>query len=530
MAKELKFDHSAKGGLIAGMAKLAKAVGSTLGPKGQCVIIDEYSNGLPHLTKDGVTVAKNIFLENKYENVGATLLRQAALNTVNSVGDATTTSTVLAFEMVKSAYVEYSKGFKNISDLKKGIKIAEEFVKSKIDDSTLQISENDICNIASISANGDTEIGKLVAEAFAKVGLDGIITVEESANNQTTVDITNGMQFERGFASHWFINNKEKGECVLEKPFVLVTDQKIQLTREIIPIAEFCVKNSRPLLIIAQDFDDEVIQNMKLNVLQGTIKCCLVKAPSFGDYRKGILEDIAIITGAKLATYDNGIEVSQMDSTMLGSCGKVTINKEFTTILQGNGNVEDVTSRVKELKSLLENTQSSETTLQQYYKGRIARLVGGIGIIKVGANSELEMRERKDRIDDAVCATKAALEEGIVPGGGLTFMKAYVSMPTNENEAIQQGIDIVKSALTSVFDTIVTNAGFDPKEIGKQVFPDKNISWNADSEEYVNFLEAGIINPTKADRLAFENAISVLNMFISTNCIIIEKDIFKQYD
>ena len=308
MAKELKFDNFAKSSLIAGMSKLAKAVGSTLGPKGQCVILDEYTNGLPHVTKDGVTVAKNIFLEDKYENVGATLLKQAALTTVRAVGDSTTTATVLAFSLVSNAYTQYMQGFKNLSALKKGIRIAEDFVKDTIDKASVPIEEKDIAKIAAISANNDSEIGDLVANAFKKIGLDGVITVEESANNQTTIDIINGMQFERGFVSHWFVTDKIKGECVLENALILVTDQKVQITREIIPAAEYCAKNGRSMLIIAQDFDDEVVQNMRINHINGNLKCCLVKAPSFGDYRKGILEDIAILIGAQLATYDNGIE------------------------------------------------------------------------------------------------------------------------------------------------------------------------------------------------------------------------------
>ena len=525
MINELKFDASAKGSLVVGMSKIAKAVGSTLGPKGQCVILDNYSNGLPHVTKDGVTVAKNIFLEDKYENVGATLLKQAALNTVNSVGDATTTSTVLANAMVQNAYATYMSGIKNLSLLKKGIKIAAEHVNQVIIDSAASVTESEFEKIATISANNDSEIGKIVAEAFDKVGPDGVLTVEESANNQTTVEVITGMQFERGFMSHWFITDREKGECVLESPIILLTDQKINLTREILPIAEYCVKNKKALLIIAQDFDDEVVQNMRINHLQGILRCCLVKAPSFGDYRKKLLEDLAILTNAKLATYDNGIEVSKIDPSMLGTCGKVVINKTHTTILNGSGDVSD---RVAQLKTELSQLQSGEETMQKFLKQRIAHLSGGIGVIKVGGTSELEMREKKDRIDDAVCATQAAYQEGVVPGGGLTFLKAYLSMPSSENAAIQQGIDVVSKALTCIFDTIVYNAGYDPKVIGKEVFPDKNVSWNADTEEYVDFVEAGIINPTKADRLAFENAVGVLNMFVSTNCIIIEKDVFKQ--
>jgi len=528
MAKELKFDNEAKASLIAGMLKLAKAVGSTLGPKGQCVIIDEYTNGLPHVTKDGVTVAKNISLDDKWQNVGVTLLRQAALNTVSDVGDGTSTSTVLAFAMVNLAYTEYLQGFKNLCSLKKGIKFAEDFVKETINKASIKISNDDLIRIASISANNDSEIGELVANAFKQIGLDGIITVEESANNQTTIDVINGMQFDRGFVSHWFITDRNKSQCILENPLILITDQKVQLTREIIPAAEYCAKNGRSMLIIAQDFDDEVVQNMKINHINGNLKCCLVKAPSFGDYRKGILEDIAILIGAQLATYDNGIELSKVDGAMLGSCNKVIISKDSTTILDGHGNANTIASRIEELKNNLNSLQSGEEIMQKYYKERIARLNGGIGVIKVGGNSELEMRERKDRIDDAVCATKAALEEGIVPGGGLTFMKAFMNMPQSNNEAEQQGINIVRLALVSVFNTIVENAGYDPKEIGKGVYPDKNISWNADTEEYVDFLEAGIINPSKADRLAFENAISILNMFISTNCVITEKDYLKQ--
>lgn len=525
MINELKFDLAAKGSLLAGMTKLARAVSSTLGPKGQCVILDNYSNGKPHVTKDGVTVAKNIHLEDKYEEVGATLLRQAALNTVNAVGDSTTSSTILAHKMVEHAYNLYGSGIINLSSLKKGVKIAEDFVKKKINESSVKVSDKDVKRIATISANGDSEIGNLVADAFDKIGLDGVITVEESANNQTTIDIIKGMQFERGFASHWFITNIEKGECVLDNPLILLTDQKVQLVKEIIPAAEYCVKNNRPFLVIAQDFDDEVIQNLRVNHLQGNIKCCLVKAPSFGDYRKAILEDLSILLNAKLATYDNGIELSKIDGSMLGTCSKVIVTKDYTTIYGGPG---DVSERVTEIKNQLKSLQSSETTLEKFYKERIARLVGGIGLIKVGGISELEMKERKDRVDDAVCATRAALEEGIVPGGGLTYLKAFLDMPSSEDAGIQQGIDLIKSSLTSVFDTIVLNAGYDPKKIGLEVYPRKNISWNAETETYEDFMKTGIINPTKADRLSFENAVSVLNMYLSTNCIVIEKDVFKQ--
>ena len=526
MANELKFDIYAKESLLSGMQKIAQAVGSTLGPKGKCVILDNYSNGLPHVTKDGVTVAKNISLENKFENVGATLLKQAALNTVASVGDSTTSSTVLAYKMVENAYMLIQN--RNISAIKKGIELAKNHVIDTITESSTPVNENDLEKIATISANNDSEIGKIVADAFGKVGLDGVITVEESPNNKTTVDIINGMQFDRGFESHWFITDRAKGECVLEKPLILITDQKVQLTREILPAAEFCAKNGRAMLIIAQDFDDEVIQNLRLNHVQGNIKCCLVKAPSFGDYRKYVLDDLALLTGAKLATYDNGIELQKVDGSMLGSCGKVVITKDSTTILNGSGELEQIEQRISEIKSLLSTLQSGEETLMKFHKERIARLVGGICSIKVGANSELEMREKKDRMDDAVCATRAALEEGTVPGGGLTFLKSFLTMPTSDDPTVQCGIDIVKNALTSIFDTIVSNAGYNPKEVGRDVYPADNISWNAETEDYEDFLKAGIINPTKADRLAFENAIGVLNMFISTNCIVTEKDVFAE--
>ena len=526
MVNELKFGKYAKDSLLAGMSKIAEAVGSTLGPKGKCVILDNYSNGLPHVTKDGVTVAKNIFLENKFENVGATLLKQAALNTVRSVGDATTSSTVLAYKMVANAY-PVLEGH-NLSLIKKGISKAATHVQETIQNSSMPVTWEELEKIATISANNDTEIGKIVADAFNKVGLDGVITVEESPNNKTTIDIINGMQFDRGFESHWFITDKSKGECVLENPLILITDQKVQLTREILPAAEYCAKNGRAMLIIAQDFDDEVVQNLRINHLQGNIKCCLVKAPSFGDYRKYVLDDLALLTNAKLATYDNGIELQKVDGSMLGSCGKVVITKDSTTILNGAGDAKLIAERVSEIKTLLSTLQSGEEVLQKFHKERIARLVGGICSIKVGATSELEMKEKKDRVDDAVCATRAACEEGIVPGGGITFMKAFLTMPTSDVRDEQIGIDIIKNALTSVFDKIVDNAGYNPREIGQQVYPEDNISWNADTEKYENFLDAGIINPAKADRLAFENAIGVLNMFISTNCIITEKDVFAE--
>lgn len=526
MVNELKFDAYAKESLLSGMQKIAQAVGSTLGPKGKCVILDNYSNGLPHVTKDGVTVAKNISLENKFENVGATLLKQAALNTVRSVGDATTSSTVLAYKMVENAYRSISG--KNISEIKNGIKIAVDHVIETITQSSTSVKENELEKIATISANNDSEIGKIVAEAFEKVGLDGVITVEESPNNQTTVDIINGMQFDRGFVSHWFITDRAKSECVLEKPLILITDQKVQLTREILPAAEYCAKNGRAMLIIAQDFDDEVIQNLRINHIQGNIKCCLVKAPSFGDYRKYVLDDLALLTNAKLATYDNGIELQKVDGSMLGSCGKVVITKDSTTILNGSGQADLVAERISEIKTLLSTLQSGEETLIKFHRERIARLVGGICSIKVGANSEMEMLEKKDRMDDAVCATRAALEEGTVPGGGLTFLKAYLTMPDSDNSTIQIGIDIIKNSLTSIFNTIVANAGYDPIKIGTEVYPSDNVSWNAETETYEDFIKSGIINPAKADRLAFENAVGVLNMFISTNCIVVEKDVFKE--
>lgn len=525
MEKELRFNEEAKAKLLSGMEKLALAVGSTLGPKGKCVIIDDYSDGQPHITKDGVTVAKNIFVSDKFENVGVTLLRQAALNTVNTVGDSTTSSTVLAYNMILNA--AHSE-FKNISNVLKGIEIAKNVVIDTIKEASIDITENEINTVATISSNNDSEIGQLIEDAFKQIGKDGVITVEESSNSQTTIDILQGMQFDRGFVSHWFITDRIKNECVLENPYLLITDQKIELTRDIVNAAEFCAKQHAPLFIIAQDFDDEVIQTMRLNHLQGNLKCCLIKCPSFGEYRKYVLEDLAILTNAKLATYDNGIELKNVDGSMLGRCSKVIVDKNTTTILGGSGNPDSIKDRVESIKNDLKTVLPEDEFMRKFYSERIARLAGGICTIKVGGMSELDMREKKDRVDDAVCATKAALEEGIVPGGGLTYLKAFLKMPTDKNADINCGINIVKIALTSVFDTIVRNAGYNPKEIGKNVFPDKNISWDAENEEYVDFLDKHIINPTKADRLSFENAISILILFLSTNCIIVNKDVFRE--
>lgn len=538
MIKEFKFDDDARQSLLKGMETVAKAVGSTLGPKGKSVIIDDYTgNGKPYITKDGVTVAKNIGLENKYENIGAILLQQAALNTVSDVGDGTTTSTVLAYHLVNEAnsVLPY---IKNINEFKKGIEYAKNVTLNHIRGNSNAIGKNDIKTVATISANNDHDIGVIVAEAFNSVGTDGVITVEESNTRYSYVDVIEGMQFEPGYVSHWFATDKESGNCFLENPCILVTDEKIELTRDILPIAKYCIAERRPLLIIARDYDDEVLQNMKINHVQGNLKSCLVKTPLYGNYREEFLEDICILTGAKIATYDNGISVSSITPDMLGSCTNVLVTKDNTTIVGGGGRKELVADRITEIKDQLEEANKEDTFLTDFYKNRIAKLSSGVARIKVGGTSELDMKERKDRIDDAVCAVRAALEDGLVDGGGFTYVKAARLLEqfigtTSPKDDYKYGIMVVVEGLISIAHLIIYNAGYEDKlkEIDDLPESNKDSYWiDASNGTIINYHAPGvtILDPTKVVIQALINAISVLDLFLSTNCLIVEKDIFKQ--
>lgn len=521
MNKEVKFQLDARSGIKKGMDILGKAVASTLGPNGQCVIIGNYTGHQPHITKDGVTVAKNIHLKDNFADTGVCLLREASLKTVSAVGDSTTTSTVLAKAFIDSASELIESGYNPImlkNSLQHNISLVLDYIKSK----SRTIKDNkDIEHVATISANNDPEIGKLIATAFTTVGNDGIILVEESRNTETTIDVITGMQFEKGYESPIFVTDEIKNNCVLDNPYIFLTEQKVLYMRDLVPILEIVAEENRPILLIAEHFDPEVIENLKMNKLQGILKICAVKAPSFGEYRKMFLEDIGILTGATCLTYESGLSIHNMDVSYLGTCEKVVIDKNTTTIVGGKTSKEIIQKRVDSIKEQIKDVGPENEYLIDFHKGRIARLIGGICTIHVGGTTEMEMRERKDRVDDAVCATKSAIEEGIVPGGGLTYLGAAELLKTQSNF----GVEILIEGLTSVFETLIVNGGKDHFDYFDKLDFEKNIGIDVRTYQPVDMFEAGIVNPTKAERIAFENAISVLNLYLSTNCVIVDEPI-----
>ncbi|MBO7451656.1 MAG: molecular chaperone GroEL [Clostridiales bacterium] len=517
--KELLFNKDAREAMLKGMEVLATAVSSTLGPKGQCVVIDEYRDEKPLITKDGVSVAKNIQLKNKFENLGVQLLREASVRTVETAGDATTTTVVLAYEMIKTAD-ELIKSGTNPIQLKNLLKPYFENVVQNLKDQAIPIGDGDIERIARISSNNDSEIGKLIAEAFEKVGKDGVITVQESPTIWTYTDIITGMQFDRGMESEFFATDPIKQICELEEPYILITDQKIQLMRDIVPILEIAARKHKPILLIAQDYDDEVITNLKINVMQGRIKLCAIKTPSYGEYRKFILDDLAILTDSTVISYESGIELPKVTEDMLGKCEKVTVTKESTTIIGGHGSKVAISKRVDQIREQLK--QVSDTLdadfLREFHSQRLAKLTGGVCSIYVGGTTELEMKEKRDRIEDAVCATKAAIEEGYVAGGGVSFIKAI--LPLMEQN-LSKEVNAILTSLFAVQERIIANAGGNFKDYES----DPDIGFDANKMEWVNMIEAGIINPAKSDRLALENAISVLNLYLSSSCLIVNEEI-----
>ena len=505
--------------MLKGMEVLATAVGSTLGPKGQCVVIDDYLDEKPLITKDGVTVAKNIQLENKFENLGVQLLREASIRTVEMAGDATTTTVVLAYELIKQADKLINEGINPIQ-LKNTLKPYLDKIVQNLKNQAIPITDSDIEKIATISSNNDSEIGKLIAEAFQKIGRDGVITVEESPSVRTYTDVITGMQFDRGYESPFFATDPIKGNCVLDNCLILLTDQKIQIMRDIVPVLEIAVRKSKPILLIAQDYDDEVIQNLKINRLQNRVSVCAVKAPSYGNYRSDILEDLAILTGAKVITYESGIELPKVTEGMLGECGKVIVTKENTTIVNGKGKKEIIDARIAQIKTLEEqiSNELDRDFLKEFYAQRRAKLSGGIAVIYVGGTTELEMKEKKDRIEDAVCATRAAIEEGYVSGGGVSFIDAVAPLM---DENLSKEINQIIVSLLAVEEQIIHNAGATLKDC----ISAPGIGFDANKMEWVNMIESGIINPAKSDRLALENAISVLNLYLSSSCLIVNKEI-----
>lgn len=527
--KEIKFYNDARESILKGINLLADAVKVTLGPKGRSVIITEPKE-IPHVTKDGVTVAKSIRFADQYMDAGAQLIREAAIQTVKEVGDATTTATVLAQAFINNLYDCIHNGANPIK-LKKGFDLAISDILAGLKELSCKIEDKDIKHIATISANNDSKIGELIADAFNKVGRDGVITVEESSNSETTCNVVMGMQFDRGYEAPHFVTNEEKGECILEDPYIFITDHKIQLTRDLLNILEPLAKERKSLLIIAQEYDSEVIENLKLNKLQGTLKCCAIKCPSMGEYRKEVLQDIAIVTDGTYLSYDSGLEVSDCSMDMLGRAKRVIITKDTTTIVGGVGNQSIVDSRVEEIKNKLENIKDSQMDgefYRNFLKKRVAMLVGGICQIKVGGKTEIEMKETKDRIDDAVAACYAAIEEGIIMGGGLDFYRVGQKLTVNfigidfHDKDIENGYFAAINTLPIIVKTIVENAGIDKDEVFPKITTsEKSVGFDANTEQYVDMYKAGIINPAKADRLAIEHAASVTNLFLTTDCIIV---------
>ena len=520
--KELLFNHDARTSMLKGMEILANAVGSTLGPKGQCVVIDDYIDEKPLITKDGVTVAKNIQLKNKFENLGVQLLREASVRTVEMAGDATTTTVVLAYNLITAAQEVIDEGYNPIQ-LKNDLKPIFDDILKAFKDQIVPIKDEDIAKIATISSNNDKEIGKLIAEAFSKIGRDGVITVEESPSIWTYTDVITGMQFDKGMESPFFATDPIKGICEFENVLVFITDHKIQIMRDIVPILEIAVKKHRPILLIAQDYDDEVIQNLKINKLRNIVNVCAVKAPSYGNYRLDLLEDLAILTGSKVVTYESGVELPKVTEDWIGSCNKIIVTKETTTIIGGEGKKDLIQARVNQIKNQLEevSNQLDRDFLKDFYSQRIARLTGGICSIYVGGTTELEMKEKKDRIDDAVCATKAAIEEGIVPGGGVSFLNALFNGTKDLDKNKHESLWVIVRELFSVQDQILKNCGLDYFD----EYSVENVGFDAVNNKLVDMFEAGIINPAKSDRLALENAISVLNLYLSSSCLIVNEEL-----
>jgi len=523
MAKHIKFDIEARDGLKRGVDALANAVKVTLGPKGRNVIIGK-SFGAPQVTKDGVTVAKEIELENELENMGAQMVKEVASKTNDLAGDGTTTATVLAQAIVKEGLKNVAAGA-NPMDLKRGIDKAVTAIVANLDKQSQKVgSDSDkIKQVAAISANNDDTIGDLIAKAFGKVGKEGVITVEEAKGMETYVDVVEGMQFDRGYLSPYFVTDADKMIADLENPYILLFDKKISNLQEILPILEPVAQSSRPLLIIAEDVDGQALATLVVNKLRGGLKIAAVKAPGFGDRRKAMLEDIAILTGGVVISEERGFSLENADLTMLGTAETVTIDKDNTTIVNGAGNASDIKARVNQIKAQIETTTSDYD--KEKLQERLAKLAGGVAVLYVGAASEVEMKEKKDRVDDALHATRAAVEEGIVAGGGVALVRAkkVLEKITTDNLDETTGVQIVNKAIESPLRTIVENAGGEGSVVINKVLEGKkDFGYDAKSETYVDMLKAGIIDPKKVTRIALENAASVAGMILTTECALVD--------
>ncbi|MEL0457309.1 chaperonin GroEL [Flavobacteriaceae bacterium SZ-1-7] len=523
MAKDIKFDIEARDGLKRGVDALANAVKVTLGPKGRNVIISK-SFGAPQVTKDGVSVAKEIELEDAHENMGAQMVKEVASKTNDLAGDGTTTATVLAQAIVKEGLKNVASGA-NPMDLKRGIDKAVEAITKDLEKQAKQVgnSSEKIKQVAAISANNDDTIGELIAKAFTKVGKEGVITVEEAKGLDTYVDVVEGMQFDRGYLSPYFVTDSDKMIADLENPYILLFDKKISNLQEILPILEPVAQSGRPLLIVAEDVDGQALATLVVNKLRGGLKIAAVKAPGFGDRRKAMLEDIAILTGGTVISEERGFTLENADLSMLGTAETVTVDKDNTTIVNGSGKASDIKARVNQIKAQIETTTSDYD--KEKLQERLAKLAGGVAVLYVGAASEVEMKEKKDRVDDALHATRAAVEEGIVAGGGVALVRAKAVLEKLTTDTLDEttGVQIVNKAIEAPLRTIVENAGGEGSVVINKVLEGKkDFGYDAKSEQYVDMLKAGIIDPKKVTRIALENAASVAGMILTTECALID--------
>ena len=524
MAKEILFNIDARDQLKKGVDALANAVKVTLGPKGRNVIIEK-KFGAPHITKDGVTVAKEIELADAYQNTGAQLVKEVASKTGDDAGDGTTTATVLAQAII-------AEGLKNVTagaspmDIKRGIDKAVAKVVDSIKHQAEKVGDNydKIEQVATVSANNDPVIGKLIADAMRKVSKDGVITIEEAKGTDTTIGVVEGMQFDRGYLSAYFVTNTEKMECEMEKPYILIYDKKISNLKDFLPILEPAVQTGRPLLVIAEDVDSEALTTLVVNRLRSQLKICAVKAPGFGDRRKEMLEDIAILTGGVVISEEKGLKLEQATIEMLGTADKVTVSKDYTTIVNGAGVKENIKERCDQIKAQIVATKSDYD--REKLQERLAKLSGGVAVLYVGAASEVEMKEKKDRVDDALRATRAAIEEGIIPGGGVAYIRAIDSLEgmKGDNADETTGIGIIKRAIEEPLREIVANAGKEGAVVVQKVREGKgDFGYNARTDVYENLHAAGVVDPAKVTRVALENAASIAGMFLTTECVIVEK-------
>ena len=523
MAKKIQFDVEAREGLKKGVDALANAVKVTLGPKGRNVIIGK-SFGGPQITKDGVTVAKEIELEDALENMGAQMVKEVASKTNDLAGDGTTTATILAQAIVKEGLKNVTAGA-NPMDLKRGVDKAVEAIVGELNNNAVTVgsSSEKIKQVASISANNDEAIGSLITEAFEKVGKEGVITVEEAKGTDTYVDVVEGMQFDRGYLSPYFVTNSEKMEADLESPYILLYDKKISAMKDLLPVLEPVAQSGKPLLVIAEDVDGEALATLVVNKLRGSLKIAAVKAPGFGDRRKAMLEDIAILTGGTVISEERGFTLENTTIEMLGSAERVTIDKDNTTIVNGAGDKKNIEARVNQIKAQIETTTSDYD--KEKLQERLAKLAGGVAVLYVGAASEVEMKEKKDRVDDALHATRAAVEEGIVAGGGVALLRSrkVLEILTSENLDEVTGIQIISRAIESPLRTIVENAGGEGSVVVAKVLEGKgNFGYDAKSENFVDLLKQGIIDPKKVTRIALENAASVAGMILTTECALVD--------